>query len=76
MRTVLRALLICAATPVIALAQENPLSTFNRTAYGALKNILLRSAEKMPGENYKFQLTPAVRSFGQVIGHVAADARA
>jgi len=71
MRTVLRALLICAVAPVIALAQGNPLSTFNKTAFGALQNILLRTAEKMPEENYKFKPTEAVRSFGQVIGHVA-----
>ncbi len=71
MRTLLRALLICTLAPVVALAQDNPLSTFDKTAYGMLKNILLHTAEKMPEENYKFKPTEAVRSFGQVIGHVA-----
>ena len=71
MRTLLRALLICLLAPAVAFSQDNPLSTFNRTAYGAVKNILLRSAEKMPEENYNFKPTDTVRSYGQIIGHVA-----
>ena len=71
MRTPLRALLICLLLPAaVVLAQDNPLSTFNKVAYGAVKNILLRSAEKMPEENYSFKPTDAVRSYGQIIGHV------
>jgi len=50
---------------------ENPLSTFNKFAYGRVKDILLRSAEKVPEENYNFKPTEAVRSFGQIVGHVA-----
>lgn len=72
MRTLLRALLICLLVPTAAvLAQDNPFSAFNKGAYGAVKGILLSSAEKMPEENYSFKPTPAVRSYGQVIGHVA-----
>jgi len=33
--------------------------------------MILRSAEKMPEENYNFKPTEAVRTFGQIIGHVA-----
>ena len=36
-----------------------------------MKDILLRSAEKVPEENYSFKPTDAVRSFGQIIGHLA-----
>jgi uncharacterized damage-inducible protein DinB len=50
---------------------NNPLSTFNKLVYGQLKSILLRSAEKMPEENYSFKPADTVRSFGQIIGHVA-----
>jgi hypothetical protein len=65
-------ILICAlAVPAAALAQDNPLSAFNKGAYARTKNILLRSAEKMPEENYKFKPTDAVRSYGQIVGHVA-----
>jgi uncharacterized damage-inducible protein DinB len=50
---------------------ENPLTTFNKVVYGRLQDILLRSADKMPEENYSFKPTEAVRSFGQIVGHVA-----
>ena len=49
----------------------NPLSAFNKGAYGRAKDILLRSADKMPEENYNFKPTDSVRSFGQIVGHVA-----
>ena len=71
-RTLLRALLICLLAPVAAVsAEEKPLNAFNVRAYGYLKDILLRSAEKMLEENYNFKPTEAVRSFGQILGHVA-----
>ena len=52
-------------------AQNNPLSAFNKHVYEGVKTILLRSAEKMPEENYAFKPTDAVRSYGRIIGHVA-----
>jgi len=51
--------------------QSNPLSTFNRFAYSRLKTTLVASAEKMPEENYNFKPTEAVRSYGQIVGHLA-----
>jgi len=30
-----------------------------------------RAAEKMPDEEYAFKPDPAVRSFGQILGHIA-----
>jgi len=50
---------------------DNPLTTFNKVAYGRVKDILLRSAEKVPEENYNFKPTDAVRSYGQIVGHLA-----
>jgi uncharacterized damage-inducible protein DinB len=50
---------------------ENPLSTWNKMAYGRVKAILLKSAEKMPEENYSFKPVDTVRSYGQILGHVA-----
>jgi len=52
-------------------SQLAPLITFNKFVYTGVKGILLRSAEKMPEENYSFKPTDAVRSYGQIIGHVA-----
>ena len=51
--------------------QANPVSTFNKIAYTRIKAILISSAEKMPEENYNFKPTDAVRSYGQIVGHVA-----
>ena len=68
MRTLLVCLLLSGA---VAPAQDNPLSGFNKRSYGQLKAWVLASAEKTPEENYNFKPTDAVRSFGQVIGHVA-----
>jgi uncharacterized damage-inducible protein DinB len=50
---------------------ENPLSTEAKQAYTSVKNNLLKAAEKMPEENYGFKPTPEIRSFGQLIAHIA-----
>jgi uncharacterized damage-inducible protein DinB len=53
-------------------AQNAPsLSAETKQAYNNIKNYLLRSAEKMPEEHYSFKPVPEVRTFGQLIGHVA-----
>jgi uncharacterized damage-inducible protein DinB len=58
--------------PAAAVApQENPLSAYNKAIYSGVKAILLGSAEKTPEESYRFKPTDAVRSFGQIVGHVA-----
>jgi len=73
-------LLLCLLASAAVVAQnkpaptpspDNPYSTFNKIAYGHVKDILLRSADKMPEENYSFKPTDTIRSYGQIIGHVA-----
>ena len=54
-----------------AVSPANPLSSHNRTVWGGVKHIILGSAEKMAEENYSFRPAPEVRSFGQILGHVA-----
>lgn len=51
----------------------NPLSREARQVYTSVKNNILRSAEKMPEENYGFKPAPRVRTFGQLLGHVAEE---
>ena len=70
-RKLVPALLVFLLLPVAAVAQDNPLSTWTKGAYGMIGTILLHSAEKVPEENYSFKPTDAVRSFGQIVGHVA-----
>jgi len=65
-------LLICLLVPAgIAMAQENPLSAFNKRAYGQIKSWVLASAEKMPEANYGFRPTDSVRTFGEMAAHLA-----
>ena len=86
MRTLLRTLLICLLAPAAALraedkpaaapdkpaaAPERPFNAFNKMAYGFVKSSILGSAEKMPEESYGFKPAESVRSFGQILGHVA-----
>ncbi|MFN7927854.1 MAG: hypothetical protein U0Y68_07890 [Blastocatellia bacterium] len=49
----------------------NPLSAEAKQMYTGVKNNLTKMAEKMPEENYAFKATADVRTFGQLIGHVA-----
>src|SRR5689334_16208936 len=65
-------LLAAVSTLVLPLsAQSNPLSVGQKTIYTLVKNNIIRAAEKMPEENYSFKATDEVRSFGQLVGHVA-----
>jgi hypothetical protein len=49
----------------------NPVVAEAKQMYTGVKNNLMRMAEKMPEENYSFKATPDVRTFGQLVGHVA-----
>ena len=62
--------------PGVVLAQQAPQAPSGSVAavkmlYQQSKAWLIKSAEQMPEENYAFQPTPEVRSFGQLIGHLA-----
>ena len=52
-------------------ANPSPFSTYNKIFYARMKTILVSSAEKMPEESYNFKPTETVRSYGQIVGHVA-----
>ena len=75
MRKLLVTVLLCIlALPAIAQENhpsDNPLSAFTKRVYGFQKGTLLRSAEKMPEENYSFKPVDTVRTYGQVVGHLA-----
>lgn len=51
----------------------NPLAADVKRAYDEVKTNILRSAEKMPEENYDFRPAPRVRTFGQILGHIAQE---
>jgi uncharacterized damage-inducible protein DinB len=52
-------------------SSDNLFSATNKRGYERTKGILLRSAEKMPEENYSFKPVDTVRTYGQIIGHLA-----
>jgi hypothetical protein len=52
-------------------AQNNPISADARQSYALVKGSLLKAADKMPAENYAFRTVPQVRTFGDMIAHVA-----
>jgi uncharacterized damage-inducible protein DinB len=54
-----------------AAAPANPISASENKMYTMLGGVLVSAAEKMPEENYSFKPTPDVRSFGQLVGHLA-----
>ncbi len=58
-------------TPILAQGAADPLSAGQKMLHSRIMDIVIRSAEKMPEENYSFKPTPEVRSFGQILGHIA-----
>ena len=70
-------LIALAAAPLVLHAQEpqaassNPISTSEKGFYTLVSGEVIAAAEKMPEQNYSFKPTPDVRSFGQLVGHVA-----
>ncbi len=60
----LLSLALPAAGSAQAVAALNPL-------YQSIKGNIIKSAEMMPETNYSFKPTPEVRSFGQLVGHMA-----
>ena len=49
----------------------DPLVAGQKGLFQGTKNNLARAAEKMPEELYSFKPAPDVRTFGQLIGHLA-----
>jgi uncharacterized damage-inducible protein DinB len=69
-------LLVACLAPVAAYAQDGgvptaALSSSSKAIYGFAQDYVVRAAEKMPEENYAFRPTPDVRTFGQIVGHIA-----
>lgn len=59
------------AMTVAALHAQNRFSEDAKGAYQPIKVNLLKAAEKMPASEYSFQPTPELRTFGQLIAHLA-----
>ncbi len=49
----------------------NPISASLAQQYEPLKEYIVKAAEEMPAADYGFRPTPKIRTFGQIVGHVA-----
>jgi uncharacterized damage-inducible protein DinB len=58
-----------AQTP--APASANPIADSLRSSWNGVKRNIKESADQMPEANYSFKPTPDVRSFGEILAHVA-----
>jgi len=58
-----------------ALAQDtaNPFTGIVRAAWNGVKKNVSGAATQMPENEYSFKPTPEVRSFGQIVGHLANE---
>lgn len=79
MRRVVVSLLALTAVPLVPLAaQQQPASgggssvmAATRPHYERTKGWIVKAAEQVPESLYTFRPTPEVRSFGELVGHVA-----
>lgn len=74
MRVILSTLAALAmAAPAVAqnAPSANPLSDALRSQWKSVRTYYLKSADEMPEENYGFKPAETVRSFGEIIAHVA-----
>ena len=80
MRTIARtglgvAILFAATSPICAQQTGEP-STFSdvtRTAWYNIRDLIVASATKMPEEHFGFHPTKDVRTFGEILGHLAGE---
>lgn len=69
--SLIAALMATLLTPGIY-AQEKPsMAAAVKQTYNQMKNVLTRAAEAMPDDGYSFKPTPAQRTYGGWVGHVA-----
>jgi len=69
-RTSVLSVTVLALTAVSASAQ-NPISDSLRGSWSGIKRNIAQSAELMPEEHFSFKPTKDVRSFGELLSHVA-----
>jgi uncharacterized damage-inducible protein DinB len=70
-------MMILGATLASAQTPQTPATpdytTTVKNSWNTVKRYVSGSAEKMPAEHYGFKPTPDVRSFGELIGHLANE---
>jgi uncharacterized damage-inducible protein DinB len=74
-RSLLLLIALVVAAPALAQetipAQAAGMVQTMQSNFNYVKDLIIRSAEQVPEADYAFKPTPEVRSFGQLVGHVA-----
>ena len=68
MRTLLVVITLCSSSLALA---DDPISASMKGSYERVKKFIVGAADLMPPADYAFKPTPEVRSYGQLIGHLA-----
>ena len=75
MKRIVLLLLLGSATPTLAQsvknAAANPAVATVRALWEPMRDYITQAAEEMSEADYAFRPTPEVRTFGQLIGHIA-----
>ena len=66
-------LLALAASPLVAQADANPATTSARMLWDTYRDYVTQAAADVPENLYSYRPTPEVRTFGEIIGHVAGS---
>jgi uncharacterized damage-inducible protein DinB len=78
-RPIVSFVLACTVAASVASAQApasptaNPVSAGSKMMFQMVSGYITRSADKVDEATYAFKPTPEVRSFGQILGHVAEE---
>jgi hypothetical protein len=64
-------MLAAGVTNLKAQANANPFSADAKAGYTSIKTNLLKAADKMPEDKYSFKTVPPVRTYGEMIAHIA-----
>jgi uncharacterized damage-inducible protein DinB len=63
--------IVALASAVATAEAQNPVSNGIRSSWNDVKRNIAESAEQMPEANYAFKPVATVRSFGEILAHVA-----
>ena len=71
MKRTIVCLVLCAFATQAAEADTAALYNDVKGLFGMVKNNIIKAAQKMPEEHYSFKPAPDVRTYGQLLGHIA-----
>jgi hypothetical protein len=69
-RIILAGMLTCACTLTLHAQDANPITANLKGSWENIRDLLVKMADKMPEENYRFKPTPELQDFGQRMAHV------